>query len=41
MAIFFPLHLQLGVGKQQQMPNQNCQTIGAALSSRTWPVGEQ
>jgi len=28
MTIFFPLHLQLGVGKQQQMPNQNCQTIG-------------
>ena len=31
-AIFFSLHLHLGVGKQQQMPNKNCQTIGGALT---------
>jgi len=30
MTIFFPLHLQLKVDKQQQMPNQNCQIIGGA-----------
>jgi hypothetical protein len=31
MTIFFLLHLYFGVGKQQQMPNQNYQTIGDAL----------
>jgi len=34
MAIFFPLHLQLRVGKQQQMPNQNYQTIGDVADLR-------
>ena len=33
--IFFPPHIILRVGKQQDLGNEFCQTVGDALNQRT------